>query len=197
MIITSQKSTQPKSNSEISLLDSTLREAVQDKATVNIEGTPLRRLTHGVKIRKLTTHIDSRGTITELFDPRWGFHPDPLVFAYTFTIRPKVVKGWNLHRIHEDRYTILYGEMELILFDPRPESPTYNEICRIILSEKDRCLINVPIDVWHADYNIGDKDVVVVNFPTMQYDHKAPDKWRLPIDTPLIPYKFPAGTIGG
>lgn len=197
MIASSQKTTNPAAIPSVSLLNSMLSEAVCDKATVTPEGTPIRRLTHGVTVRKLITHTDARGTLTELFDPRWGFHPDPLLFAYTLTIRPKVVKGWNLHRMHADRYAILYGEMELVLYDPRPESPTYREVCSIVLSERDRCIVNVPIDVWHADYNIGDRDVVVVNFPTTQYDHSAPDKWRLPIDTPLIPYKFPPGTTGG
>ena len=32
--------------------------------------------------------------------------------------------------------------------------------------------------------------MVVVNFPTIQYDHSAPDKLRLPLDTPEIPYRF-------
>ena len=180
-----------------SLLETMLSAAVYDKPTVTSEGAPLRRLTHGVSIRKLVTHTDGRGTVTELFDPRWNFHSDPLLFAYTFMIRPNVVKGWSLHQKHEDRYAILQGEMELVLFDPRPESPTYREVCLITLSEQDRCIVNVPINVWHADHNIGNKDVVVVNFPTIQYDHTAPDKWRLPIDTPLIPYKFPAGVTGG
>ena len=179
-----------------SLLDRTLSEATKDGSTVSSNGAPLRRLTHGVQIRRLPTQTDSRGTVTELFDPRWGFHPDPLVFAYTFSIRPGVAKGWNLHRRHEDRYAILHGEMELILFDPRPGSPTEGEVCRIVLSECDRCLVNVPVNVWHADHNIGTSDVVVVNFPTIQYDHASPDKWRLPLDTPLIPYRFPAGTQG-
>lgn len=179
------------------LLQETLREAVQDKPTVSPQGQRLGRLIHGVSIRPLKTHADERGTVTELFDPRWGFHPDPLVFAYTFTIRPGVAKGWNLHRRHEDRYALLQGEMALILFDPRPDSPTCGETCRIVLSEHERCLVNVPIDVWHADHNIGTCDVVVVNFPTIQYDHAAPDKWRLPLDTPLIPYRFPPGTTGG
>jgi dTDP-4-dehydrorhamnose 3,5-epimerase len=85
----------------------------------------------------------------------------------------------------------------LIFFDPRPESPTCGEVCRLVLSEQNRFLVNVPVDVWHADHNIGNRDVVVVNFPTIPYDHAAPDKLRLPIDTPLIPYKFPAGTVGG
>lgn len=180
-----------------SLLDRTLAAAIQDAATVASDGVPLRRLTHGVTQRRLITHTDERGTVTELFDPRWGYHPDPLVFCYTFSIRPGVVKGWNLHRRHEDRYALLQGEMELVLFDPRPDSPTCNEVCRILLSEHDRCIVNVPANVWHADRSIGDRDVVVVNFPTIPYDHTAPDKYRLPLDTPLIPYRFPPGTIGG
>lgn len=180
-----------------SVLENTIAAAIRDAATVSTEGVPLQRLTHGVKKRRLVTHTDSRGTVTELFDPRWADQQEPLVFSYTFTIRPGVVKGWNLHRQHQDRYALLQGELELILFDPRPASPTFGEVCRIVLSEHDRCLVNVPIDVWHADHNIGTRDVVIVNFPTIQYDHAAPDKWRLPIDTPLIPHRFPAGTTGG
>jgi dTDP-4-dehydrorhamnose 3,5-epimerase len=30
-----------------------------------------------------------------------------------------------------------------------------------------------------------------VNCPTMAYDHANPDKYRLPLDTDLIPHKFP------
>lgn len=182
---------------ELSLLDTTLAAALQDRATVTPAGKGLQRLTEGVVIRRLPTHTDARGTVTELYDTRWDFHADPLVFAYTFTVRPGVVKGWGLHRRHEDRYAILQGEMELVLFDPRPESSTYGEVCRIVMSEADRCIVNIPTHVWHADHNIGNRDVLVVNFPTMQYDHAAPDKWRLPIDTPLIPHRFPAGAVGG
>ncbi|MGY9056106.1 MAG: dTDP-4-dehydrorhamnose 3,5-epimerase family protein, partial [Alphaproteobacteria bacterium] len=36
-------------------------------------------------------------------------------------------------------------------------------------------LVNIPAFVWHADHNVGSTDVMVVNFPTMQYDHKSPD----------------------
>ena len=51
-------------------------------------------------------------------------------------------------------------------------------------------LVNVPKFVWHADVNIGQRDCVVVNFPTTPYDHVNPDKYRLPLDTPLIPYSL-------
>lgn len=50
--------------------------------------------------------------------------------------------------------------------------------------------MNVPIGVWHANHNIGTKDVVVINFPTMPYDHANPDKYRLPLNDDRIPFKF-------
>lgn len=184
-------------NLDHTLYDRLMSQATKDGITVTPQGQPTRQLTHGVTIKRLVTHTDDRGTVTELFDPRWNFHPDPLVFAYTFSIRPGIVKGWNLHKRHEDRYALVSGELELVLFDPRSDSPTFGQVCRIRLSELDRCIVNVPQDIWHADYNIGQKDVVVVNFPTMAYDYANPDKYRLPIDTPLIPYRFPSSARGG
>jgi dTDP-4-dehydrorhamnose 3,5-epimerase len=176
---------------ERSILDVTLAASVRDKQLATPDGTIVQQLTHGVQIRHLTTHADLRGSVTELFDPRWGWHPDPLVFSYFFTIRPGVAKGWNLHREHEDRYVILFGELELVFYDPRPDSPTCGKVSKVVMSENRRCLVNVPKNVWHADHNIGTKDAVVVNYPTIQYDHTNPDKYRLPLDTDLIPYKFP------
>jgi dTDP-4-dehydrorhamnose 3,5-epimerase len=82
--------------------------------------------------------------------------------------------------------------MELILYDVRPHSSTCGKVCRIVLSEQQRRIVNIPKFIWHADVNIGSKDCVAVNFPTTPYDHGNPDKYRLPIDTPLIPYKISA-----
>ena len=184
----------PTTNAE-DLLAQTLAAAVRDRQTVRQDGERTDRVTDGVRFRRSPTFADARGTVVEMFDPRWNWHPDPLVFAYSFTIRPGYVKGWNLHKEHEDRYFVLQGEMALVLFDPRPDSPTRGQVCRLVLTERDRQIVNVPRNVWHADQNIGTGDVVVVNFPTKAYDHANPDKYRLPIDTPLIPYSF-AGAQG-
>ena len=180
-----------------SLLATTLAAAERDVALVRSDATSYRRLTQGVVIRRLFTHADDRGSLTELFDPRWKVDAEPLVFSYVMSIRPKVAKGWNLHREHDDRYCLLYGEMALLLYDVRPDSTTHGELCQLVLHERDRCLVTVPRNVWHADHNIGDKDVVIVNFPTIAYDHANPDKYRLPLDTGLIPHRFPEGTTGG
>jgi dTDP-4-dehydrorhamnose 3,5-epimerase len=173
-----------------SILETTLAAARRDAATVSSGGNPLQRLTAGVTLRDVPTHTDQRGSVVELFDPRWNWHPDPLVFAHACTIRPGVVKGWGLHQQHEDRYLVLLGEMLLVLYDPRPDSATYGEVCEIVLTEKRRRILNIPKLVWHAQQNVGSTDVLLLDFPTEPYNHDNPDKVRLPPDTPLIPYSF-------
>ena len=148
------------------------------------------QLPFGVTVRDTATHVDDRGTVFELFDPRWGWTDEPLVFSYCFTLRPGWVKGWNIHRQHEDRYVLMFGEMKLVLYDERPDSPTCGLLSVIMLSQFRRQLVNIPVGVWHAIQNMGPTDVVGVNFPTIQYDHTSPDKYRLPINNDRIPYRF-------
>lgn len=168
----------------------------QDQQTVHADGTPVGALPEGVLVRDLVTHVDERGTVCELFDPRWGAHPDPLVFAYTFTIRPGRAKGWGIHRRHDDRYAFLSGELELVLYDERPDAATCGLEARVQLSAYRRRLLTIPAGVWHAERNLGSTDVVVVNFPTIQYDHASPDKYRLPLDTDELPVRLGPEWVG-
>lgn len=166
---------------------------VQDPSTVTASGEARVTLPDGVTFRRATTHIDERGSVCEMFDTRWHWHPDPLVFAYMFTLRPGMAKGWGLHERHDDRYFIVSGEMEVVLYDVRPDSRTRNEIAKVVLSEYDRRLMCIPAGIWHASRNLGGKDALVVNFPTQPYDHDHPDKVRLPLDTDAIPFRFDQG----
>jgi dTDP-4-dehydrorhamnose 3,5-epimerase len=172
------------------LLEKTLARAKRDVATVKTTGQSIVSPLDGMNIRHIELHTDERGIVFEIFDRRWDWHPDPIVFAYCFTVRPGIVKGWGLHKEHEDRYVLLQGELELVVYDVRPDSKTRGEVRKIHLSEQNRQLVNIPRFVWHADRNIGLKDALVVNFPTAPYDHANPDKYRLPVDTHLIPHAF-------
>jgi dTDP-4-dehydrorhamnose 3,5-epimerase len=163
---------------------------IKDTQTVTPDGKSTSPMIYGVTFKEITTHIDERGSVCEMFDSRWNWHKGPLVFSYVFTVRPGVVKGWGMHKKHEDRYFILFGEMEVLLYDDRDDSPTKGVLSKIYLSEHNRRLMNIPIGVWHADHNIGLKDAVIVNFPTICYDHASPDKYRLPLNNDKIPYKF-------
>jgi len=163
---------------------------VRDGQTVTPDGRQLTDLPEGTVVRDLVTHADERGTVCELYDLRWDVSPDELVFAYLFTIRPGMAKGWGIHREHEDRYAFLSGEAELALYDEREDSTTAGREFRVVLSEHHRRLITIPRGVWHAERNLGRTDVQVVNFPTIPYDHANPDKYRLPLDTGELPVRL-------
>jgi dTDP-4-dehydrorhamnose 3,5-epimerase len=162
----------------------------KDKQTVTPDGEETAKLIHGVSFKEVPTHVDDRGFVVEMYDSRWTWHDSPLVFSYTYSIRPGIIKGWGMHKKHEDRYFILFGEMELVMYDARKKSPTKGLVSKIYMSEFNRRLVNIPAGVWHANRAIGLKDTVVVNFPTICYDHKDPDKYRLPVNTKKIPYRF-------
>lgn len=168
----------------------------RDVQTVTAAGERLASLPAGARLHDLVTHTDGRGTVCELYDPRWGVHPDPLVFAYTFTIRPGAAKGWGLHLEHDDRYAFVSGELEVVLYDARDGSSTEGLESRLWLSMYRRQLLVIPAGVWHAERNIGVVDVVVVNFPTIPYEHASPDKYRLPLDTDELPVDLGPGWHG-
>jgi dTDP-4-dehydrorhamnose 3,5-epimerase len=171
-------------------------DASREASTVTPDGERLEQLPEGVTFRDAVTHVDDRGSVCELFDPRWGWSDTGLVFAYVFTLRPGVVKGWGMHLEHEDRYFILHGDLEVVMYDDRPASPTAGLVAKAYLTQHQRRLMNIPQGVWHANRNVGNGDVMVINFPTKPYDHQNPDKYKLPLDTDRIPYSFAPGTQG-
>jgi dTDP-4-dehydrorhamnose 3,5-epimerase len=168
----------------------------QDKPTVSPTGERLESLIEGVHIRYAITHPDERGTLTEIYNPAWGFDAAPLVYLYEFTIRPGKVKGWIVHHDQDDRIFALQGTVKFVLYDDRPASPTYKMLNTIFLSDQNRGLITYPRGVYHALQNIGETTARLINLPTAPYNHAEPDKYRLPFDTDYIPYRFDDPRLG-
>ena len=165
---------------------------VPDEQTVAPDGTRLEALIDGVRVRRAVTQTDERGSLTEMYDPRWGFTEEPLVYVYTATIRPGRVKGWIVHRLSDDRLFLAMGTgvAKVVLYDARSGSPTEGAINELFFDAHSRGLLRIPIGVVHAIQNLGTEDLNFVNMPTRPYDHGAPDKQRLPLDTDRVPYRF-------
>ena len=101
-----------------------MAEGVRDAQTSAPGSAAVEAVPDGVRFKRVNTLVDERGSLCEMFDERWDWPPEPLVYSYFCTIRPGVVKGWALHREHEDRYFVVQGEMEVTLYDDREDSPT-------------------------------------------------------------------------
>jgi dTDP-4-dehydrorhamnose 3,5-epimerase len=162
----------------------------QDVQTVTPEGESVQRLIEGVKIVAAVTHPDERGTLCEISSLALKAHPAPIVYVYQFTIRPGKVKGWHLHHLHDDRIFISQGTVKVVLYDNRPESPTYRMINEIYRTEHHRTVMVIPAYVFHAHHNVGQTEALFISMPTRIYNHKSPDVYRLPLDNNTIPYRF-------
>jgi len=162
----------------------------KDRQTVSPNGEPLTPLIDGVQVRYAFTHADERGSTTELYNPSWGVMFEPLVYAYEFTIRPGVAKGWIVHKLQTDRIFLLRGAVRIVLYDDRPESRTYQMINQLTLTEQNRGLVTYPAGLYHAVQNVGATEALLLNMPTRPYNHEDPDKYRVPLNNDYIPFKF-------
>ena len=165
--------------------------AVKDTSTVTSDGNRIETLIDGVQLRRATTHIDERGEICEIYSKSWNFDSAPVEHLYAAMIRPGFVKGWVYHKEQSDRQYIVSGFVKYVIWDPRPDSPTYGAINEIFMSERNCGVLLIPPYVVHAVQNIGLVDAYFINLPTVPYNHASPDKYRVPASE--VPYSFDKG----
>ena len=80
--------------------------------------------------------------------------------------------------------------MKVVLYDDRPDSPTYRMLNEIVRHEHQRTIMIIPAFVFHAHQNIGTSDALFISMPTRPYQHDDPDVFRLPLETDAIPHRF-------
>lgn len=168
-------------------LDSSVTAGVRDAQTVTPAGVPTDRAIAGVVTHAPVNHVDHRGRVFEIYAGASDFWADPLVYCYTFTIRPGQTKGWGLHLEKEDRYTLIHGEVLTLLYDAREDSPTHGLLQKVTLTDQGVRQLRIPTGVWHMNVNLADHEAFLVNHPTVEYHHEAPDRLTLPWDTDRIP----------
>jgi dTDP-4-dehydrorhamnose 3,5-epimerase len=161
-----------------------------DVQTVTSTGESVQELIDGVVLRRSPTQADERGELTEIYDERWGFTSEEVTYAYFMTLRPGAVRGWSVHLRQADRLFFASGALKVALYDGRENSWSYDRVNVFFLGTHDRALLRIPPGVYHAVKNVGLADAVLVNLPTLPYDHANPDKRRLPVDSDAIPYRM-------
>jgi dTDP-4-dehydrorhamnose 3,5-epimerase len=166
--------------------------AERDVASVTKDGRSLSQVIDGVKTRSTVNHLDHRGSVFEIFEGDLSFWGTPIVYAYQFSVRPHQMKGWGLHELKTDRYTIITGEVLLFLWDDRPDSPTRGVVQKVVLSDRAVRQVVIPVGVWHLSLNLGADEARLINFPTDVYHHDAPDRLLLAWDSPEVPIDLAA-----
>jgi dTDP-4-dehydrorhamnose 3,5-epimerase len=164
--------------------DKPWEERVTPFAPVHLED-----LIDGVQILRLTAESDSRGSLTVLMSNRADASAiTPHV--YLVEAEPGSVRAWVYHRRQSDRLAFTNGDFRVVLYDLRPDSPTYRRLNVMDVGEKNKVQLTIAPFVVHGVHNQGKEKAFFINMPTHAYDPAKPDKARLPANHPGIPYSF-------
>lgn len=169
---------------------SSIEKSIRDAKTTNLDSTPITSNIQDVMILRPPTHVDNRGRLFEICSGTNGhdiFWEKPIVYCYMFSIRVNQLKGWGLHEFKDDRYTLINGEVLVVLYDVRHDSKTFGMIQKVYLGGQGNQSLRIPTGVWHCIINIGESEAMLINHPTTVYNHNAPDKLLLPWNTTEIP----------
>lgn len=140
----------------------------------------------GVSFRLVANVLSGYGRITELHRSEWDDEPVDQVFQSE--LRPGAVSAWHAHGVTLDRLACSVGRLRIVTFDARPASPTFGAVNAFTLGEHRPGIVRVPAQVWHGVKNVGDRPAVLVNAVDRAYRYDAPDHYRVPADSPHIPY---------
>src|SRR3954462_13021306 len=89
-------------SADVELAVAVNRAAREEKPSVDHDGKALPVAIEGVVLVRLASHPDARGSLTPMLDVRDPFWIEPIVYAYSITIRPGRIKGWGRHRLQTD-----------------------------------------------------------------------------------------------
>ena len=147
----------------------------------------------GVVVREVLHVPGDRGVLTELFREEWDPEGGPAAQVFQIRLFPGAVSAWHCHLLATDRLFVSIGQAKIVLYDAREGSKTRGTINEFHVGEARPTLLVVPPEVWHGVAALGATPAVVVNCPTRAYSYDDPDHYRLPADTPEIPYSWFSG----
>jgi dTDP-4-dehydrorhamnose 3,5-epimerase len=118
--------------------------------------TPIRYATtaptpiDGVKTKALRLIPDERGWLMEILRADEGELFTTFGQVYVSATYPGVVKAWHYHKEQIDNFACVAGMVKLVLFDPRPGSPTEGVVNELFVGSRNPLLVQVPRLVYHG-----------------------------------------------
>jgi dTDP-4-dehydrorhamnose 3,5-epimerase len=164
--------------------------ARKDPQLVTKEWDKIEEQIDGVVVREVRHVPRDHGVITEIFRPEWDPTGLPIVHIYQSRLFPGAIGAWSCHGTTIDRLFVNQGYLKVVLFDGREESPSYRRVVELHVGDARPALVILPAGVWHGLQNLGSSDALVINCPTKAYNYEDPDHYRLPFDSPEIPYTW-------
>jgi len=148
------------------------------------------RLIEGVKVKEVKHVATGYGFLTEMFRGDWGLGATLVEQVFQATLAPGRISAWHAHEHTTDRLFVNRGLFKLVLYDARGGSSTFGCVNEFRFGSVRPALLVIPPKVWHGIQNVSSEDSSLVNLVDHAYLYRGPDHWRLPPNTPEIPYSF-------
>lgn len=168
-----------------------MSDGTKDTAHISPTGVLTRTLIDGSVVRESHHIVTANGITTEFHREDWGIL-GTVRHAIHVALRPGALSAWHRHHRKTDHLMPIGGHLRVVLYDGRAGSPTHGQLDVHHLAGVRPQLLVIPPDVWHGVQNLGAEPACFVNYFDIAYDHADPDEFRLPADSPEIPYRFPA-----
>lgn len=144
----------------------------------------------GVRVRELRKNVDDRGYLMEVLRSDWSDVYRQFGQAYISLNHPGVIRAWHYHKKQFDLFVCLSGMIKIPLYDARESSPTWRQLEEYIMGEDQPLAVLIPPGVYHGYMTLGVRPSILLNVPTELYDRESPDEYRVPYDSPEIPYSW-------
>ncbi len=166
--------------------------AVKDTQTVSAQWDPLgQTLISGVRVHEVRHVPKAAGHLTEVYRRDWLTDAEQVDQVFEVELLPGSITAWHAHEHTLDRLFVLAGSARIVLYDARQGSPTEGTINQFLFGEHRPALVVIPPRVWHGVQSIGHGPARLLNLVDRAYDYASPDHWRVPADSPHVPFTFP------
>src|SRR3954447_6981314 len=144
----------------------------------------------GVFAKQVANVLTDNGYLTELWRADWLLDGGDVDQVFQRVLQPGAISAWHVHLRTTDRLSCAIGQLLVVLYDARIDSPTHGAIAQFRFGERRPAVISVPPGGYHGVRNIGATSAVLVNAVDAAYDSAAPDPHRLPADCADIPHQW-------
>lgn len=167
---------------------------VQKNSAVDYRGQLKLSPISGLIFRPTRPVCHEDGVLTEVTRSTWDEIDSPIVQTHITTTLPGRIRAWGLHERSTDRLFVVKGLVSIVVYDPRPESPTMGYLNEFKVSERNPGLLVIPPDLFHGWKVIGTEEAFIINMPTICYNYDKPDALDLPYDSQeafnLVPWRW-------
>jgi dTDP-4-dehydrorhamnose 3,5-epimerase len=165
--------------------------AKKDAQSITSDWQPLQDRIAGVVLHEVrNVPRRSGGYLTEIYRLDWNLDDLGVEQVFQSVLEPGQTSAWHVHRVTTDRIFVNRGSLAVVLYDGRARSRTFGRVNEFHLGTGRPALVCAPPGVWHGVHNSGSEPASLLNLVDRAYRYDDPDHWRLPADTPEIPYRF-------